>query len=208
MHKNTKIILVVLVVIVLFFGVWWFCMRKKTENFSNIGAVDNVGSLDSQYEVLPSAEDSVPTANYADMVDTGDHIEILSPNETANDINPLERLDRVRTRDLLPRTAASVTPYNVDVADATSYSFAVNVPRVQLKNRLYSMADPFRGDIPIKYNPNVALIAKSSYSRDSQRLDGFFSDAFSQLYNRSTGRSYHNLPLMVSTGGTHMDSSM
>lgn len=208
MQKNTKIILVVLVVIVLFLGVWWFCFRSKKESYSNIGAVDNVGSLDSQYEVLPSAEDSVPTANYADMVDTGDHIEILSPNETANDINPLERLDRVRTRDLLPRTAASVTPYNVDVADATSYSFAVNVPRVSLKNRLYSMADPYRGDIPIKYNPNVALIAKSSYDRSSQRLDGMFSDAFTQLYNKTTGRAFKSMPLMVSTGGTHLDAVM
>jgi hypothetical protein len=205
MDKNTRIIAIVVVIIVIVFAIWW-CTNKR-ENYSNIGAVDNVGSLDTMYEMIPAQEERAPVEHFADMVDTGDQTQIIKPSrESLDSINPMERLHRVETRDLLPRTAASVTPYNIDVADPTSWAFSVNAPRVQLKNRLWNQADPLRGDIAITYHPNVPLIGKSSNNRDSQRLDGFFSDHYAALYNKTTGKGYKNMPMKVSLGGTIMDS--
>ena len=167
----------------------YMCMNSKKESYSNIGALDNVGSLDSSYELVQSPDEEVPAAHFADLVDTGDQMELIKqPKGLGEELRPIERLERISTRNLLPKTAANVTPYHVDVANAATWAFSVNAPRVQLKNRLNLLADPYRGDIPITYHPDVALIGKSSYGRDSIRLDGFFSDHFAALYDKYTGR--------------------
>jgi len=190
----------------------YFCMNKKDmyttqkETYANIGAIDNVGSLDSSYELVQAPDEIVPAQNFADLVDAGDHLGVVQQAQNMGDsIRPLERLDRVHDRNLLPRTAASVTPYHVDVANASTWAFSVNAPRVLLKNYLNMQADPYRGDIAITYHPDVALIGKSHYGRDATRLDGFFSDHFAALYNKYTNRAYKNMPLKVAVQGTVMD---
>jgi hypothetical protein len=106
---------------------------------------------------------------------------------------------------MLPLTAAHVPQYNVDVANPAAYAFATQAPRVILKNRLAMQADPLRGDIPVRYFPDVPLITKSHHGRDAWRGDGFFSDHFAHLYSKLTGRSFKNLPLKVATQGTVAD---
>jgi hypothetical protein len=204
--KTCLIIGGIIVIAVIVYFVWKKKNGKK-EGYSNIGDLDNVGSLDSSYSLVQSPEDVVPAVHFADLVDGGDHHNIVrQPENTMEDIRPMERLERITSRNLLPRTAASVTPYNVDVAQPSAWAFSLNAPRVQLKNRLYQQADPYRGDIAISYHPNIALIGKSEYGRDSQRLDGTFSSHFTSLYNKLTNRAYKNLPLMTSVGGTVMDA--
>lgn len=178
--------------------VWW-CMRKKKDNkegYANIGDISNVGSLNDGYDLVAAPEDDVPGEHFADLVDCGDHPG-LDPKSELKYIRPMERLHRVQGSQLMPRISKDVTPYNVDIADPVTHSYMVNPPRVQLKDPIKMLADPYRGDIPIKYYPNISLVAKSQYGRDSLRLDGFFSSQYRCLYNKYTGKGYKNMPLKV-----------
>lgn len=197
--------------IVLLALVVYLCMSKNSgkEGYSNIGDLDNIGSnYDSSYELVTSPEDDVPAQHFADMIDAGDQQKIMQPNTPLEAIRPMERLERIQGRSLMPRTSKHVTPYNIDVADPIVHSFQVNPPRVLLKdpNKDYSAATFMRGDIPISYFPNVSIIGRSRYGRDSLVLDGFFSDAFQALYSKYTGKGYKNLPLKVVNGETIMDN--
>ncbi len=116
----------------------------------------------------------------------------------------MDRLDRIDNK-LLPRTSEYVTPYNIDVADPLAYTFQVHAPRVIRKDPLAMLADPVRGDIPINIYPEVPIIQRSQYNRDSLRLDGTFSEAFRKMYDRMTGKAYFNQPIMMSHGGMCMD---
>ncbi len=127
-------------------------MSNTTEKYSNIGDDSNVGSLDDQgaidddYALVEGVENRVPSAHFADLVDSGDQ-------KTAIPSVPAQRLsmDGSAGKPLLPRISKGVTPYNVDVADPVTHSYMVNPPRVQLKDPIKMLADPYRGDIPIKY---------------------------------------------------------
>lgn len=135
----------------------------------------------------------------------------LQPESNTNDMNfqswneqrTIDRLDRV-DKNLIPHTSQNVTPYNVDVADPVSYSFQVHAPRVIRKDRMAMEADPLRGDIPISIYPDVPIIEKSQYNRDSLRLDGTFSDALAKSYDRLSGKTYFNTPASMSTGAIIM----
>lgn len=203
MNKKHLLVIVAIILVIGFFVFFCFKGKNNTEGYSNIGDIDNVGSLDTSYELIPSADSESPAPHFADLIQSGDQMELVKSNNES--IRPMERLERLQGSQLLPRMSSQVTPYNVDVADPVTYSFAVNAPRVQLKNRLANQADPYRGDIPIRFNPNIPMVAKSSYERDSQRLDGFFSDHYVNLYNRNTGQAYKNMPIKVSNGETIMD---
>ncbi len=192
---------------------WYLYVNRQSwlhgkEGYMAAGAMDHLDSLDSRYELIESPEQVVPSEHFADLVDSGDQAKIVGQQkEQFETLKPLERLDRLQDKNLLPSTAAHLPQYNIDVANPATYSFAVNAPRVQLKNRLNMQADPFRGDVFIRYHPDIPLIAKSSNGRDSWRGDGFFSDAFAHLYNKYTGRAYKNIPLAVSTESTVLDYS-
>ncbi len=167
---------------------------------SNGGSFENMGAIDDSYALVDSPENRVPSAHFADLVDSGDQ-------KTAIPLVPAQRLamNGSEGTPLMPRISKGVTPYNIDVADPISHSYMVNPPRVQLKDPIKMLADPYRGDIPIKYYPNVPLVNQSRYGRDSLRLDGFFSDAFRDLYNRYTGKGYKNMPMSVVNEETIMD---
>lgn len=196
---------------VLLFALVVYYLQNKKQNFSTkketymaAGAMDHLDSLDPRYELIQSPDAAVPAEHFADLVDSGDQCgEVQQPVDSVE--RPLERLEKLQGKSLLPLTACHLPQYNVDVANPATYSFAVNAPRVVLKNRLNMQADPYRGDVPIRYHPDVPLIAKSSNGRDSWRGDGFFSDHFATLYNKLTGRSYKNTPLRVATEGTILD---
>lgn len=199
---------------ILAFGAVYVFINRKTlfnkniQGYMSAGAMDHLDSLDSRYELIESPDQVVPAEHFADLVDSGDQAQIVGnlqdPNQYES-LKPLERLDRLQDKNMLPSTAAHLPQYNVDVANPATYSFSVNAPRVVLKNRLNMQADPFRGDVFIRYHPDIPLISKSSNGRDSWRGDGFFSDHFSHLYNKLTGRAYRNTPLKVSTEGTVLD---
>lgn len=207
-YGNTVSICLVIGGLLLIGLIIYYCLNKKPqkENYSYAGALDNLGAIETSYELIASPDDVVPSAHFADLVDDGNLPGVVQQPMNAGDaVRPLQRLERIQNRDLLPRTAASVTPYQVDVANMATWSFAVNAPRVQLKNRQWDQSDKIRGDIPITYHPDVALVGKSQFGRDSINLAGFFSDQFSSLYNKYTGRAYKNIPIKVAAQGTVMD---
>lgn len=184
--------------IVILLGVLSWLWLRPTEGYSNIGDVDNVGSLDDSFEPVPRSEDA---EYYAKLVPSSE----MGSYETLPGLRPMERLERVQGSDMLPKVSRNVTPYNVDIADPKTHSYMVNPPRVQLKDPQYMQADPIRGDIPITYHPDISLVNRTRFGRDSLRLDGFFSSAFTNLYDKYTGRSYKNLPMQVVNEETLMD---
>jgi hypothetical protein len=208
MSSNTKIAIAVGVILVAGVGIYYYMKKrdaKKSEPYMAAGAMDHLDSLDSRYELIDSPDQVVPTEHFADLVDSGDQAKIVKQPDQFETLKPLERLDRLMDKNMLPSTAAHLPQYNIDVANPATYSFAMHAPRVVLKNRLNMQADPFRGDVPVRYHPDVPLIAKSHYGRDAWRGDGFFSDHFDHLYNKLTGRAYKNIPLQVATEGTVLD---
>jgi Family of unknown function (DUF5850) len=183
----------------------WLWMRNK-EPYSSIGDVDNIGSLDDSLDMQRQQRSA---EYYANLVSASEQDEYAGSLEASNPAfegtNPMQRLERLQNSEMLPRVSRNVTPYNVDIADPKTHSYMVNPPRVQLKDPIYILADPIRGDIPITYHPEISLVNRTRYGRDSLRLDGFFSDAFSDLYNKFTGRGYKNLPQKVVGNEVLMD---
>jgi hypothetical protein len=191
MKLDRKTVIIVTVVALILIGAGYYVYKKREkEEYSNIGDVDNVGSLDDSHEMLRKEEDA---EYYAKLISN----EELKNFDTLQGIRPMERLERIQGSDLLPRVSRNVTPYNVDIADPKTHSYMVNPPRVQLKDPIKNLADPIRGDIPITYHPEISLINRTRYGRDSLRLDGFFSSAFVDLYNKYTGKGYKNMPMKV-----------
>lgn len=177
----------------------YLAYKSEKEQYMTVGALDHLDSLDQSYQTLDAPESGVPAAHFADVIDNGDQEE-----EVVGE-SPMERLDRIQGKSLLPLTAAHLPQYNVDVANPATYSFSVNAPRVMLKNRVNMQADPYRGDVPIRFHPDIPLVGKSSYDRDAWRGDGFFSDHSASLYQKYTGRAYKNMPLKVVNQGIIMD---
>lgn len=225
---STPVIVGIVVVVALF--VLYFCYFRKddaprrrapaqqpsqssssgpvVENFTALaaGAIDNVGSLlDDSYELLPGADNDVPATHYADLVDQGDLPREMQPKNEVENFKPMERLERIQGRGLMPRVSTSVTPYAVDVADPAIHMFMVNAPKAQsaLKSRYkdYSLSSFIRGDIPIQYFPDVPLISKTEQGVDDLRLDGLFTPHFNALYQQYTGKAFKNLPVHIAGGG-------
>lgn len=223
---STPVIVGIVVVIALL--VWYFCYWSKApsqkrspssappsqsappqrEHFTALaaGAIDNVGSLlDDSYELIPGADNDVPATHYADLVDQGDLPREMQPKNEVENFKPMERLERIQGKGLMPRVSTAVTPYAVDVADPAIHMFMVNAPKAQsaLKSRYkdYSLSSFIRGDIPIQYFPDVPLISKTEQGVDDLRLDGLFTPHFNALYQQYTGKAFKNLPVHVAGAG-------
>ena len=185
--------------------------KPVKENFTALaaGANDNTGMLlDDAYDLLPGADSEVPAHHFADMVQersSAPSDTVKQPRLPTDSVRPMERLHRVQGKALMPRVSTHVTPYNVDVANPTSHKYMVNTPRVttalRSRYRDSSFSTYLRGDIPIRYNPNVALIERSHIGRDAQVLDGFFSDGYRALYDKYSGQSFKNLVQKVAGAG-------
>jgi hypothetical protein len=210
-NDRTKNILIIVGVVLAIFLVWHFCIKKDKstyqkgnqetlkEEFTGLaaGAIDNVGMLDTDnYDLLQGADNEVPAHHFADLVDQGDHLaEYMEPGKEDPVENPMERLERIQGKSLMPRVSTYVTPYNVDVANPASAMYSVNAPRISLKPKGVdrSLANMIRGDIPLSFFANVCLISKTHQGRDDLVMDGLFSPYFHSLYNKQTGATNKNL---------------
>ncbi len=209
--ENTKLWLVIGCIVVVAFVVYFCFWNKKTdkkEGFVAAGGLDHVGALlDDQYDLIHAPDSEVPASHFADLVaEGGDHLQYVEqPPTTGTGLRPIERLHRIQGKALMPRTSINVTPYNIDVANPTSHKYMVNTPRVTsaLKSKFkdYSLSSFIRGDVAIKYYPNIALISKTIQGRDDLRLDGLFTPHFVALYNKFTGKAFKNMPIHVAGAG-------
>jgi hypothetical protein len=194
---DQKTIIIIVVAVVLLVAVYMY-MRKRKEGYANVGDLDGIGVVNDRYEIIDAPEQVVDGQHFADMIDvsTGSSSNCGQTLEGRGG-RPMQRLDRLQGSELLPRTSKGVTPFNIDIADPLAHAYMVNPPRVQLKDPIRIRSDFFRGDIPITYHPNVALVGKSQYGRDSLNLQGFFSPYQTSLYNKFTGSAFRNMPLKV-----------
>lgn len=179
------------------------------EGFATAGAIDNIGVINTSYDLVASPDQVAPEEDFADLVQCGDHMNVLSQLSEYGGIDPscddCERIQGSCGDTLMPRVSKNVTPYNVDVANPSMYSYMASAPMAvsQVKSRFkdYSASSFIRGDIPIRYCPDVPLISKTFQGRDDWRGDGLFSPGFNALYNKLTGNAYKNLPLHVAGAG-------
>lgn len=210
----TVLVIAIIVLIVLSF------MSYKKELYTS-SSVANIGTL-GDYRVHPP--ESLDSSQYDTMQKYGTYYNPFFPSSynikehfnsngtedsanvsetSSNEIQTINRLDRI-DKNLLPKLSSNVTPYNIDVADPVTYTYQVHAPRVIRKDRLAMEADPVRGDIPINIYPDVPIIQRSQFNRDSLRLDGTFSEALSKTYDRLTGKMYFNQPIHLSHGAMLM----
>jgi hypothetical protein len=187
--------------------------KNNIEKFTALsaGAINNVGMFfDDSYDLLPGADNGIPARHFADMVNIGEQQKeyVKQPKDLGNRMRPSDRMDQIQGASLMPRVSTYVTPYNIDVAlpSSGSHSYMVGAPQVStaLKSKYkgYDLASMIRGDPPIKYHPNICLIAKTRLGRDDLRMDGFMSQATSALYNKYTGAAYKNLVQHNAGAGT------
>lgn len=207
---NTKLWIITGITVVVAFVVY-FCFwkkGKKKEGYVAAGGLDHVGALlDDQYDLIHAPDSEVPASHFADLVaEGGDHLQYVEqPPTTGTGLRPIERLQRIQGKALMPRVSTMVTPYNIDVANPTSHKYMVNTPRVtsalKSKYKDYSLSSFIRGDVAIKYYANVPLVSKTHQGRDDLRLDGLFTPHFVALYNKYTGKAYKSMPIQVAGAG-------
>ena len=110
-----------------------------------------------------------------------------------NDIDSKHNMNVNRFTEF-PTVGNDVTPYNVDVSDPKIYNYIMSNPQVvsAVKSRFkdYSPANFMRGDVPITYQPHIPLVNRTIQNEDDIRLDGFFTDAFRDKYNKYAKKHY------------------
>lgn len=205
--KGMKLCLIVGLVALAVLAIYLGSQRREGYLASgSLDQLDSLGSLASSYVPLENVEVS-PENDFPTLL-RGKALPVDREKAIGVVNRPMDRLEQLQGEALIPRTTDGVTPYNISVADQTAYLFLSQAPRVtEIKplNADYSAATFIRGDIPIKYFPNVPLVTASQYGRDGWQGAGLFSDYGRALYNRYTGGSFLNQPLQVENGGTVMD---
>ena len=191
--------LIWIVGLALLFAVYWFDPFSlfKKQAYANVSDMSGSGSFDNMAPPLNPNEIS-DALSFAELVDESSSGVYRKLNETGS---AMKDLDDTFNSMALPRSARNITPHNIDVADPKSFSYMASMPRVTIKPRTYEDADPYRGDIPIRSNPNIALVTKSVYDTDSQKTDAFFSDSTLASSEKLRVNSYKNTPMAVSLGG-------
>ena len=177
--------------------------QTPIENFVTTGGMQNLGAVEYDLvEDVPQAQDShdlLSAPDFADLVDSGDHA--VQPDDVTEAHRPLERLQTL-SDSYVPRVASKALPFSQAAAKPLVHSFSVNMPRVNLKGKLYEMnlSEATRGSVPINYDPNVALINKSRHGPSDSYNPGIFTPQFDSMYNKLSG-SYRNLPMYTAGAG-------
>ncbi len=169
---------------------------SKKQGYANVSDMTGVGSLDNYAPPLNPNEVS-DALSFAELVDDS----TSSAYKKVSESGAMDKLADTMKSMELPKSSRNVTPYNIDVADPKAFSYMASLPRVTIKPRTYEDADPYRGDIPIKFNPNIALVTKSQFGEDSQKTDAMFSELTIEAADKLRKNSYKNTPVQMSLGG-------
>lgn len=215
--NNRRILLIVVCVVVVLAALWWFCSSKKPEpkireGFLAAGAMDHLGTavpdgITGEYElvnsggtVFPSLDSNLRSTDFAELVNAGDHAQQVQAAEETR--RPLERLKDL-SESYFPTVASKSMPFSQASSKPLVHSFSVNLPRINLKGKLYEMnlSEAVRGTLPINYDPNVSMIAMSQYRTEDSFNTGMMTTAFNSLYGKLTG-SHRNLPLYIAGAGS------
>ncbi len=150
--------------------------------------------------IYPSLDSALKATDFADLVDSGDQAIQVAIAE--NGRRPFDRLQNL-SESLFPTIASKALPFSQAAAKPLTHSHAVNLPRVNLKGKLYEMnlSEAVRGTVAINYDPNVSVIAASQYRAEDSYNSGLFTGAFNSLHDKLTG-GYKSLPLYIAGSGT------
>ncbi len=186
-------------------------MDGDDESFMTAGDLQSLGTIvpdghAGQYELVPgtatgiypSLDSALKATDFADLVDSGDQAIQVAVTENAN--RPLERL-RDLSESMFPTIASKALPFSQAAAKPLTFSHAVNLPRVNLRGKLYEMnlSEAVRGTVAINYDPNVSVVAASQYRNEDVFNPGYMTGAFNSLHDKLTG-GYKNLPMYISSG--------
>jgi hypothetical protein len=153
----------------------------------------------------PNFDQDVSAVDFANVLGTVDY---TASNVHLNNVG--SRYQKLHDSTKLPAATSYLTNYDTDVANPSFYAYSQRAPRVIVKSRVYdNCGDYIRGDLPIKRHPDVALIEKSSYGRESTRFSGTFNPKYDQMiadyvYAQEDNRG-KNMPINVSRESTVMD---
>lgn len=166
-----------------------------SSSYANLNTFDSPAAYETAYAYRPTADDFENLS--AASAPAGEPLSAQAPLESSGMA--------------LPMSSAQTVPFDPDVANTNIHAFQVNAPRVNMGlSKLAKLADPIRGDIPVTVHPDIPLIGKSIYGRDSLRLDGTFSDYGRQLYHNlqaGASQAYKNInSQLTSTGELIMDA--
>lgn len=172
---------------------------QATETFVNTGGMQNLGSVEysNPVEYIPSqdSQERLEAPDFAQLVDDSNRYE-----ESANDevMKPFERLDTLADS-YIPKIASRSLPFSQAAAKPLVSSYSVNLPRVNLKGKLYemNMSEATRGSLKISIDPNISVVAKSRYGPSDVMNVGLFTPGYDSMYNKLSG-SYRNLPMYTS----------
>ena len=211
-EKTILIILfATLVAVVIYFQ--FYAPSGKKEGFLAAGGMDHLGAIlpdgrVKDYEIIsqsqenasvyPSLDDTLAGSDFAALVDSGD--QAVQASTFVEESRPLERLQNL-TDSYFPTVASKALPFSQAAAKPLYHHHAVNLPRINLKGKLFEMnlAEAIRGTVPINYDPNVSVISASQYRNEDVFNPGYMTTAFNSLHNKLTG-GYKNLPMYLAGG--------
>ncbi len=101
---------------------------------------------------------------------------------TWNEQQTLQRLQGVDS--VLPGSSSGLTIIDPNVVNPSALQYQKSLPVLTLKNKQALDADPIRGDVPITFYPEIGMVGKSRFDKDSLRLDGAFSYALDSKYKK------------------------
>ena len=97
--------------------------------------------------------------------------------------NEQQTFKRLQAADsVLPLNSSQLSNVDPDALYPSTLTYQQSLPTLTLKNLQSLDADPVRGDIPVTIYPDVNVVGKSRFDRDSLRLDGAFSNALNSKY--------------------------
>ena len=214
---NEKTIVAILAAILAGVVLYYYYGQPKKgnqEGFLAAGGMQHLGTIlpdgiQGDYEILdqdqraaaayPSLDNTLAATDFADLVDSGDQARQL---QIFTDVErPIERLKDL-TDSYFPTIASKALPFSQAAAKPLTFHHAVNLPRVQLKGKLYEMnlAEAVRGTLPINLDPNVNLIAQSQYKVEDVFNPGYMTSAFNSLHDKLTG-GYKSMPTFIAGAG-------
>lgn len=208
MMYDKKSLLLILAAI---FGAGYYYYRyysvapQATETFVNTGGMQNLGSVEysNPVEYIPSqdSQERLEAPDFAQLVDDSNRYE-----ESANDevMKPFERLDALADS-YIPKIASRSLPFSQAAAKPLVSSYSVNLPRVNLKGKLYEMnlSSAIRGSSAIiNYDPSISVVAKSRYGPSDSYNAGLFTPGYDSMYKKLSG-SYRNIPQFNSGAGNN-----
>uniref|UniRef100_A0A6C0JC01 Uncharacterized protein n=1 Tax=viral metagenome TaxID=1070528 RepID=A0A6C0JC01_9ZZZZ len=118
----------------------------------------------------------------SDRVIENMEFDISSDDMVRPSLNELDTLNNISKLPSLPRSGEELELIKPEALDPSIVHYQKSLPVVELKNEQALLGDPFRGDIPITIYPDLPIIGKPRFDRDSLRLDGMFSDALKEKY--------------------------